>query len=48
MFGTKKSNGDNGRQTNQDVSKEAVLDALTAVIDPDLHKNIVELGFDAR
>lgn len=45
MFGLKKSSGDNGRGAYQDVTPEAVLSSLTVVIDPDLHKNIVELGF---
>ncbi len=34
-----------GKHPNQDVSQEAILEALSQIIDPDLHKNIVELGF---
>jgi ATP-binding protein involved in chromosome partitioning len=34
-----------GKHPNQDVSQEAILAALSQIIDPDLHKNIVELGF---
>jgi ATP-binding protein involved in chromosome partitioning len=44
MFGIKK-NGAPAKHANQEISKEEILQALTAVIDPDLHKNIVELGF---
>lgn len=51
MFGRKKeiehsSSSDTGQANGQAaVSKEEVLKALEAIIDPDLHRNIVELGF---
>ena len=40
------SNTENTSQhPNQDVSQDAVLAALSNVIDPDLRRNIVDLGF---
>ncbi|MBV9470250.1 MAG: Mrp/NBP35 family ATP-binding protein [Abitibacteriaceae bacterium] len=51
MFGWKKDNGaaDAGVQigngADQAVTKEEVLKALEVIIDPDLNKNIVALGF---
>ncbi len=48
MFGRKKeeTNGQtNGLHANQEISKDAILEALKEVIDPDLNKNIVDLGF---
>ena len=46
MFGFKKQNEAAASQTAvAEISKEAILHALEAVIDPDLRKNIVELGF---
>jgi ATP-binding protein involved in chromosome partitioning len=44
MFGLKR-NGAAEKHANQEISKDAVFEALTAVIDPDLHKDIVTLGF---
>jgi ATP-binding protein involved in chromosome partitioning len=45
MFGLKKSPAGEASPAAGEISKEAILQALTTVIDPDLHKNIVELGF---
>lgn len=46
MFGRRKDNvAPNGATSSHEVAKEDILQALTAIIDPDLHKNIVELGF---
>src|SRR4028118_1034950 len=48
MFGRKKEDANettNGLHANQEISKDAILEALKAVIDPDLNKNIVDLGF---
>jgi ATP-binding protein involved in chromosome partitioning len=53
MFGRKKTenqNSDDHSSTrnghaNENISKDAILQALEAVIDPDLNRNIVDLGF---
>ena len=50
MFGRKKENTDESStrlaENNEDPTmKDAVIEALKAVIDPDLGRNIVELGF---
>lgn len=45
MFGWNKGEAAKAADNGHEVSKEEVLKALEAIVDPDLHRNIVELGF---
>src|SRR4028119_1344155 len=47
MFGRKKEtdNAPSTADAEAAITKEEILKSLEAIIDPDLHRNIVELGF---